>query len=410
MKFELPSDATEADRKRLLAAYEILDTEPEPYFDDIVKLASQICGVPMAAISFLDGKRQWFKAATGLGVRETPIEYSFCAHAVGEQSGYLEINDAREDDRFMDNPLVSGNPNIQAYAGATLRTANGTPLGTICVIDTQPRDFTEEQSEALQILSKQVMTQLLLKVQVKHLEAQKRHLEALNAQLDQFAYIIGHDLQAPIRHQASFAKVIMEDFETKLPDEVVGLLKEIIDAGGRSKEIISDINEYLHTVARANANLEKASVKDVIEEALQVSKAYDLCDVEVESEIAEDVMVAKVPMRHVLLNLINNAVKYSNKDRCALSLRIYEHKYSVFIDVGDNGPGIKEMDQKRIFQLFKRGTNVTGQPGRGIGLAIAAKLLQVHDGSISVKSELGRGAIFTICMPKDSIDLEEVKL
>jgi signal transduction histidine kinase len=189
---------------------------------------------------------------------------------------------------------------------------------------------------------------------------------------------------------------------------VVDLLKEIVKAGNRSKEIIEDINEYLLTVSKANYELQKAPAKDVVEEALQVSKAYENCDVDITSEIDEDVMVAKVPMRHVLLNLISNAVKYSNKDRCALSVRMYENKSSVFIDIGDNGPGIRDVDQKRIFQLFKRGSDVSGLPGKGIGLAIAAKLLQVHNGSIGVKSEYGKGAVFTVSMPKDSVDLEEV--
>lgn len=404
----LPSDSTEDERKKLLQAYEILDTDPEPYFNDIAKLAGKICSVPIAAITFLDGERQWFKATSGAPITEAPVKHSFCTYTVAEEVGYLAVGDATKDERFANQPHVSGEPHVRAYAGAALRSANGTPIGTICVFDMKPRVFTEDQCEALQTLSKQVMAQLVLKLQVKHLELQKRQLQALNSQLDQFTYIIGHDLQAPIRHQSSFAKVIMEDFSKKLPTEVVDLLKEIVKAGNRSKEIIEDINEYLLTVSKANYELQKAPAKDVVEEALQVSKAYENCDVDITSEIAEDVMVAKVPMRHVLLNLISNAVKYSNKDRCALSVRMYENKSSVFIDIGDNGPGIRDVDQKRIFQLFKRGSDVSGLPGKGIGLAIAAKLLQVHNGSIGVKSEYGKGAVFTVSMPKDSVDLEEV--
>jgi len=402
-----PSDNTEADRKRLLQAYEILDTAPEPYFDEIVRLAGQICEVPIAAITFLDGERQWFKAVTGIPIEEAPVADSFCTYTVAADDGYFEVEDATKDQRFADKPHVVDGPKIQAYSGASLRSANGTPVGTICVYDMKPRSFTEQQSEALQTLSKQVMAQLRLKLQVKHLELQKRQLEALNSQLDQFAYIIGHDLQAPIRHQTSFAEVIMEDHQSELSENVKNLLNEIIKAGGRSQEIITDINEYLHTVSRANASPELAEVMHVLEEALVVSKARELCEVTILSEIKKDTFVAKIPMRHVLLNLINNAIKYSDKDKCHLTLRIREDKSTIYVDVGDDGPGIRDSDQERIFQLFKRGADISGQPGRGIGLAIAAKLLQVHNGSIVVKSKPGEGSVFTVGMPKDSVKLEE---
>lgn len=402
-----PSDTTEPARKKLLQAYQILDTDPEPYFDDIARLAGQICDAPIAAITFLDGERQWFKATSGAPITEAPVKHSFCTYTVASEFGYFEVEDATKDDRFSDKPHVVDSPHVRSYAGAALRSANGTPIGTICIFDMRPRAFSEEQCDALQTLSKQVMAQLLLKLQVKRLEKQKRQLEALNSQLDQFAYIIGHDLQAPIRHQTSFAKVILEDFSKELPEEVISLLQEMVKAGNRSKEIIDDINEYLHTVSKANTTLERVPAMEVLEEALVVSKARELCEVIIVSEIEADVLVAKIPMRHVLLNLINNAVKYSDKDRCRLSLRIHEDTSCIYIDVGDDGPGIREADQKRIFQLFKRGTDNSGQPGRGIGLAIAAKLLQVHDGSIDVKSELGKGAVFTVGMPKDSVELEE---
>jgi anti-sigma regulatory factor (Ser/Thr protein kinase) len=152
----------EADRLAALRRYRILDTEPEQRFDDLVLLASQICGTPMALISLVDRDRQWFKARVGVDVLQTSREIAFCAHAI-EQPDLLVVPDALQDARFRDNPLVRAEPHIRFYAGAPLTTAEGHALGTICVLDRQPRLLTSEQRAALQALQRQVMAQLELR-------------------------------------------------------------------------------------------------------------------------------------------------------------------------------------------------------------------------------------------------------
>lgn len=150
----------EEDRLAALQRYELLDTPEEPAFDQITRLAAKLLNVPIALISLVDRDRQWFKSRVGLPARETPREQSFCAHALQSES-LLVIGDARQDHRFAANPLVAGDPHIRFYAGAPLRTADGLTLGTICVIDDQPRPaLSPEEEETLRDLSAMVMAHI----------------------------------------------------------------------------------------------------------------------------------------------------------------------------------------------------------------------------------------------------------
>lgn len=154
----MPASASPRELSRLAALlrYEILDTPDETAFDDFTELAAYICETPIALISLVDDHRQWFKSRLGLDVNQTARELSFCTHTI-EGQGIFEVNDARRDQRFHDNPLVTGDPHIRFYAGAPLTTPDGFNLGTLCVIDRQPRQLSEAQRGALVRLSRQIM-------------------------------------------------------------------------------------------------------------------------------------------------------------------------------------------------------------------------------------------------------------
>ncbi len=148
----------ESQRLDALRALAILDTHAEPRFDDITRLAAQICATPIALVSLIDEKRQWFKSKVGLGFDETPRDVAFCAHALDGR--VLVVPDALQDPRFADNPLVTGDEAIRFYAGVPLIASGGFTLGTLCVIDLTPRTLDESQLSALQVLSRQVMDQI----------------------------------------------------------------------------------------------------------------------------------------------------------------------------------------------------------------------------------------------------------
>jgi PAS domain S-box-containing protein len=153
---------TESERSEAIRSFDILDTPPEAEFDDLARIAAEVCGTPIALVSLVDVERQFFKAELGLGVRETPIATSFCAHALLVDD-ILVIPDATRDPRFDGNPLVYENPKVRFYAGALLKTREGVPIGTMCVLDHKPRELDENQIRTLLLLARQAMTQLELR-------------------------------------------------------------------------------------------------------------------------------------------------------------------------------------------------------------------------------------------------------
>ena len=163
----------EADRLAALACYEVMDTPREPSFDEIAALTAKLCEAPIAVVNLIGDGRQFFKAEVGLGVRETPLESSFCAKALLEED-FLLVPDATRDPRFDCNPLVTGEPHIRFYAGALLKTAEGQPIGTLCVLDYRPRDLTALQQETIRVLARQVMAQLDLRRAVQRARATLR--------------------------------------------------------------------------------------------------------------------------------------------------------------------------------------------------------------------------------------------
>lgn len=180
-----PYPDQEAERVEALRRYELLDTEPEAPFDELVQLAAQICQVPISLISLIDPLRQWFKAKTGVGVCQTSRDIAFCAHAI-LQRDLFEVPDALGDVRFATNPLVTGEPHIRFYAGVPLIDRDGHALGTLCVIDRVPKRLSAQQKQALMVLARQVVAQFELRLRDRQLATQVAKLAQSDFQRSQF--------------------------------------------------------------------------------------------------------------------------------------------------------------------------------------------------------------------------------
>ena len=175
MKNGNDNDDREILRLAALDRYDVMDTPREPTFDELAALTARLCDTPIAVVNLVGEGRQFFKAEVGLGVRETPLHSSFCAHALLEEE-LLIVPDLSKDARFACNPLVTGEPHIRAYAGALLKTEDGLAIGTLCVLDYRPRPFSEMQQETLRVLARQVMAQLDLRRTVEQLDRQNEAL------------------------------------------------------------------------------------------------------------------------------------------------------------------------------------------------------------------------------------------
>ena len=189
-----PLPPNESERLAALRRYDVLDTAPEPAFDELTRLAAQICGTSTSLITLLDESRQWFKSRMGLDISESSRGESFCSHTI-LQNEMLLVEDAIRDERFADNPLVTGEHSIRFYAGMPIITPDGFALGTLCVIDQKPRQLSADQSDALKTLTRQVMTQLEL----------RRHLAELARTIEQHQRI-----EEQLRTSESFYQTLVE--------------------------------------------------------------------------------------------------------------------------------------------------------------------------------------------------------
>ncbi len=269
-----PLHPDEAVRMQALVDAALLDTPPEQMFDDIVKLASLICGTPIALISLIDRERQWFKARVGLAATETARDLAFCAHAILEP-GLFEVEDAHKDPRFADNPLVTGHPDIRFYAGVPLAPGDGPPLGTLCAIDRVPRRLTPTQIEAMQALARQVEADILLRMAV-------RRTATLNDELQRAAEAL-HETEAKTRAllAANPDGMIRVTRDGTVLDRKIGRERAILPAG--DKMIGSKVADCFppRLVRLFMLHLEKALASESVEDfEYQDTAAGELCDKE----------------------------------------------------------------------------------------------------------------------------------
>lgn len=255
-----PLPADEQQRLETLRRYAVLDTPAERSFDDITALAAQICQTPIALVSLVDVDRQWFKSRRGLDAAETPRAFAFCAHAL-HQNEVMVVPDARLDHRFAGNPLVTGPPHVCFYAGAPLITPDDFKLGTLCVIDHQPRTLSGEQLTALQMLARQVVTQLELHRHVYQLdqEVQQRaadiaernraveELQLLQFALDQTATgIVIADAQQP-DHPLIYANAAFQQITGYTPDDYLGRNCRFLQGPESDEQSVGVMRQAVHT-------------------------------------------------------------------------------------------------------------------------------------------------------------------
>lgn len=396
---EIPSN--EILRLKALKEYSILDTLPEKEYDDITQLASQICGTAISSISLIDEKRQWFKSKVGLDVDETAKEVSFCGHAIMEPDQIFTVKDSRLDERFQDNPLVVGEPHVIFYTGVPLVSPEGFALGTLCVIDDKPKELNQDQLLALKSLSNQVVSLFELRKSKMLLERLTNDLENRNNELEKFARVAAHDIKSPLNNISSLTEILLHQYSAEL-DEDAKMMMQMLDSSSQTlRELVDGIlehskSDHILTENRSVFNLNKLVSQCV--ELLDNRKEYHFIKDFDESLIAAN----KVALQQILLNLMGNAIKYNNKTDVEIKISFSEDVHFYKFKVQDNGLGIDEKHQSKIFDIFEviSSEDRFGKKGTGIGLSTVKKLVEGLGGKIRVSSVLGQSTTFEFTIAK----------
>ncbi len=398
----------EQDRLNKLLEYQILDTPEEADFDDLVMLASNICNTPIALISLIDDKRQWFKARKGIDVRETAKELSFCQYAIQSNELYI-VENAPQNVLFATNPFVTGPPNVVFYAGMPLTTHDGFNLGTICVIDREVRSINEQQKEALKIIAKQVIKLLELKLSIKRGKEATRKLEEVALELndankvkDKIFSIVAHDLRSPLRNINSILDMYKEGDVSER--EAGDLMHSLSNKVRETADMIDNLLNWAKTqINNTEPYIEEINLLTLIESKVQkFSLNAQEKEISFEVQIAKDLNVkCDIEMLRIILrNLISNAIKFSPVKGCiVLSASVKDNQAIVCVE--DSGVGIVNDDIEKIFSktnhISTYGTN--NEKGTGIGLQLCQDLLEKNNGKIWVESEQNKGSRFYFSIP-----------
>ena len=384
-----------------LNSFEILDTLPERDYDNITQLASNICNTNIALISLVDAKRQWFKSKTGLAASETPREHAFCAHAINSPNEILIVEDTHKDIRFHDNPLVTGAPFLKFYAGAPLVSKNGQTLGTLCVLHNKPHQLSRQQLDALKALSHQVIS-LLEQHRRNHLLNDKvQLLKTQNLTLQEFAHHAAHDLKSPLYTIQDFINIILTDSNKKIDARTLDFMLKIKNSSSKLSSMIDGLLSHSKLESIENSSREFINTKELLTQIKLLFVANEDTQIYLNTKIKE-LFLNRTIIEKILINLISNSIKYSDKRTSIISLRIIEDEKYYYFTLSDNGSGIPKHKLNSIFNLFEIATTKDrfGQRGNGIGLASVKKLVEKLSGTISVKSQLGQGSTFCFHLKK----------
>ena len=393
--------ASESERLKELDSFSILRTIPESDYNDLASLAAQICDTPVSMVSLIEDNCQWFKATHGTDLKETPRSISFCGHAINDSSEIFIIENATKDERFYDNPLVTGPPFIQFYAGVKLVSDAGYPLGTICVFNTKPSKLSEDQIKGLKILAKQTMNNLNLRKSKMDLEKALLEVNEKNQELESFASVAAHDIKSPLASIQVMMTLISEQYGSVLDEAGLEMLHLIENSAGQLQKLIDGLLSYTRNDNIFQEKQTTRSVEDLGEDILELFCSEKNLSFDVKSHL-KNITINQTALKQVLINLIANAIKYNDKENIFIELGIDSDASYYNFYVKDNGPGIPEEYRKKIFRIFEviDQEDRYGERGNGIGLATVKKIIQKCGGTLNVESEMGKGSKFIFSLRK----------
>lgn len=394
---------SETRRLQALRDYRILDTRPEAAFDRLTQIAAAHYAAPIALVSLVDESRQWFKSRLGLNVCETPREISFCTHAIRSDDPLI-VNDASRHPHFADNPLVTGAPHIRFYAGAPLVADSGARLGTLCIIDHEPRpDFDRASAEVLTALAALVVDEMELRLARERAEAESR------AKSD-FIATMSHELRTPMTSVLGYVELLAE---SELDEQQRDFVRLVQTSGEHLLQLLNDALDLSRIEAGSlRLKRENFAPAELIEHAVEFFTAS------AEAESLELRIASSPPadtsfcgdlrrIRQILFNLISNAIKFTEQGSVSVSCDVRPDADGgrwLHLGVLDTGIGIGDDIQAILFDRFVQGDgrDTREHYGAGLGLAICRELVDAMEGSIAVEKVSGGGSCFRVVIPDAS--------
>ena len=404
----LPPDETQ--RLAVLLNLNILDTAPEERFDRITRIAARMFQVPIALVTLIDGERQWFKSRVGTALTGSPRATSFCTHTM-LQDGVMVVEDASADARFAANPLVLADPHVRFYAGHAIAAPDGSRIGTLCLVDQSPRQFSDDERAVLRDLASMVAHEVAAGELARTLREQRESdillrnaVQERDMRRSKYLATATHELRTPMASVLGFSELLQKrDF-----DQSTG--RELIDIIHAQAGVLISVTNQLLDLARIEAGGKAAlrigthQVGELMQQALR-TLAPDGKNPRIALSIDPAVpCVTADPQRlqQALVNLIGNALNYSpagSPVEVSVAPAPCGALAGVQVRVADRGIGMSEEQVARLYEPFYRAGAMPEVPGSGLGMAIVKEIADLHDATITVDSAPGRGTVITLLLP-----------
>jgi signal transduction histidine kinase len=407
----MPPKIDPAERIAALHRSGLLDSPREPTFDRLTAFASAVLKVPVTLMTLIDSDRQFFKSAFGLpgpisGMRETPLSHAFCQHVTSSGRMFL-VEDARSHPIVKDNPAVS-DFGIVAYAGVPLNDSVGYTLGSLCAIDSRPRQWSQEEIELLKALAAQVMTEMALREHARGLVASVEELQEVETERRSMTQLTVHDLRTPLTSLSMGLEML--PLLGPLNAEQEEALKLLMRGSHVLRGLVDDILDIgsLHQRGQRALTYNRCQPSDLVAGAVeQITALAATKQINVVREIAPDLPSFDGDgdkITRVLVNLLGNALKFtpaggnvritSCADTEVLGLP------GIGFSVSDSGIGIAPENQRRIFeQGVKLDSAAPTSKSAGLGLTFCQRIVEAHGGQIRLTSALGQGSRFDFVLP-----------
>ncbi len=404
-----PIPLNEAARLQSLLDYQILDTPPEPEYDQLVELTAKICEAPISLVSLSDSDRQWFKASYGMqGVSEISREVSICSHVLNSVGPFV-VPDVLEDERFFDNPLVTEGLNIRFYAAMPLTNEQGYALGNLCVFDQKPKQLTPEQTRALEILGHQVVQvmgqrlyALKQKSALQELERQHNTLNKMHHFNLRMLRLLGDEFEDPVSDLSALLKTVSE--QEHLPTSLKQASQEHFL---QLTEIHQSLDYLVHWQELQSKSQSPATSRlnllTALEQAIQSKSVLATqTDHEFILRVCEEqywVHAQSQGLTFVLKEILHNSLKFSSGQ--IIELNLSKDEAGISLSICDTGSGFGALQLQALQHNLAPVSTVGAhfEKGLGLGLMISKRYLQAWNAKLVIQNREPNGAEVRLVFP-----------